>query len=104
MVAVGILGLRNASPSMSRRRVVASFRLSFLIVPLLTGQSGQPFPAVAIDPAAGGAEDEPVFPGDLRKRDAVFQEGTDDLEAREGARPRLIGQAAQGSGGGFRVR
>ena len=75
-----------------------------LVVPLLTSQAGQSFAAVAIDPAAGGAEDEPLFLGDLRQRDAVFQEGTDNLEPRESTRPGLIGQAAQESGGGFRVR
>ena len=72
-----------------------------LVVPLLAGQSGQTFPAVAIDPAAGGAEDEPLFLGDLRQGDAIFQKGTDDLEPRERNRAspgRLLKEAGADSG------
>jgi hypothetical protein len=65
------------------------------IAPLLAGQSGQPFLAVAIDPAAGGAEDDTLFPGNLRQRDAVFQERADGLEPGESTRSCLVGQAAQ---------
>jgi hypothetical protein len=74
-----------------------------LVVPLLAGQASQAFPAVAIDPAACGAEDEPLILGDLRQRDAIYQEGTDDLEPREGTQPALVGQATQRSGGRFRI-
>jgi len=75
-----------------------------LVVPLPAGQANQAFPAVAIDPAACGAEDEPLILGDLRQRDAIFQEGTDDLEPREGTRPGLASQASQGGKAGFRIR
>ncbi|MHC5538994.1 hypothetical protein ACYOEI_12315 [Singulisphaera rosea] len=42
--------------------------------------------------------------GDLRQRDTIFQEGTNDLEPRERKRPGLIRQAGQGGKAGFRVR
>ncbi len=65
------------------------------IAPLFAGQSGQSFPAVAIDPAASGAEDDALFPGQLSQRDAIFQEGAYGLEPGESTRRGLIGQFAQ---------
>ncbi len=89
MVATVILGFGRAIPSIS---LESGRELPLIpIAPLLAGQSSQSFLAVAIDPTAGGAQDKTLFSGDLRQRDAVFQERADGLESRESTRPGLIG-------------